>query len=394
MIRLARTTSSLVVCGMLLFFCLIAFGDGAVSVRADTPASEEAARERIAEKHEDSTAKKVVMVPVKVIAFPFWLIGKGIEAGLLTVENRHLIEKSAAFSEKLTRRGLTILYGVGYDGAGFGGGVEWTPPVTPITPTVSGAISYNLYQVYRVRLDFSGLVGNKVGLAGETRYRVLPQEDFYGIGPGSKREDRTTYKLEQTLVPLTVNRPFTPKIQFDASVEYNNSNTYSGEDERWPSTEEVFSPDEVPGLDTGAEMVTATVALSYLGFDRPGDPRSGIFAKALVGVSAEIDGLPYDYYRAYAEFFGFLPVLGGGNRFGPRGSIGVRVYADINEPIKEDGVVPFFKMPRVGGSNTLRGFREFRFTDNNAAVFNVEYKYPIQHLLEAVLFWDEGQVWG
>ena len=40
----------------------------------------------------------------------------------------------------------------------------------------------------------------------------------------------------------------------------------------------------------------------------------------------------------------------------------------------------------------MRGYREFRFHDNHAVLFNVEYRWRIWKLADFALFLDEGQV--
>jgi len=364
-----------------LFVCL---ASTALPAHSDTSSSGDSDRRRIAEKKEEGVGKKIVL-------FPFRAVGKGIESGFLAVEENNLVAKSAYFSERLTRKRVEILFGVGYDGAGLGGGVRWSPPVGAVTPTFSAAASVYLYQVYRFGLDFSRVLSRKIDLSADSRYMYLPQEDFYGIGPDSSPEDRTNYKREETDVTLGLGRALLRKIRFDADCQYTNTNIYSGDDKGLPSTEDVFPPLSVPGLYTGAELLETTLSLSFLGLDFPNDPTSGVYAKALFGVSEDLGGDAFDYWRASFEFRGAVALLGRGERFGPRSTLVVRVLADINEP-RNGGAVPFFKMPRLGGSTTLRGFREFRFTDENAALFNVEYRYPIQSLFDAVLFWDEGQV--
>jgi hypothetical protein len=44
--------------------------------------------------------------------------------------------------------------------------------------------------------------------------------------------------------------------------------------------------------------------------------------------------------------------------------------------------VPFFLQPYLGGSDDLRGFRPYRFTDRNAVVYNAEYRWEIFSGLE------------
>jgi outer membrane protein assembly factor BamA len=54
--------------------------------------------------------------------------------------------------------------------------------------------------------------------------------------------------------------------------------------------------------------------------------------------------------------------------------------------------VPFFAMPTLGGSTTLRGFREFRFRDRNAFMINAEYRFEAFSGLDMALFSDWGDV--
>ncbi len=366
---------------MCVFVCL---ASTALPAHSDTPSSGDSDRRRIAEKKEEGVGKKIVL-------FPFRAVGKGIESGFLAVEENNLVAKSAYLSERLTRKHVEILFGVGYDGAGLGGGVRWSPPVGAVTPTFSAAASVYLYQVYGLGLDFSRVLSRKIDLYADARYMYLPQEDFYGIGPDSSPEDRTNYKLEQTEVTLDLGRTLSGKIRFDADCRYTNTNIFSGDDTELPSSEDVFPPGTVPGLYTGAELLATTLSLSFLGLDFQNDPTSGVYAKMLLGVSEDLGGDAFDYWRASFEFRWAVALLGRGERFGARSTLVVRVLAEVNEP-RNGGAVPFFNMPRLGGSTTLRGFREFRFTDENAALFNVEYRYPIQSLLDAVIFWDEGQV--
>jgi outer membrane protein assembly factor BamA len=54
--------------------------------------------------------------------------------------------------------------------------------------------------------------------------------------------------------------------------------------------------------------------------------------------------------------------------------------------------VPFFYQPTLGGSQALRGFREFRFQDRNSLLMTVEYRWEASWLLDGALFVDAGKV--
>ena len=62
--------------------------------------------------------------------------------------------------------------------------------------------------------------------------------------------------------------------------------------------------------------------------------------------------------------------------FNQRRVIALRARSELTYK-NADQTVPFYMQPVLGGSNDLRGFRPFRFYDDNLLVFNAEYRYEI-----------------
>jgi outer membrane protein assembly factor BamA len=54
--------------------------------------------------------------------------------------------------------------------------------------------------------------------------------------------------------------------------------------------------------------------------------------------------------------------------------------------------VPFYFQPSLGGSEDLRGYRPYRFRDNNLLAFNAEYRWEVFSGLDMALFADAGKV--
>ena len=71
--------------------------------------------------------------------------------------------------------------------------------------------------------------------------------------------------------------------------------------------------------------------------------------------------------------------------------IAVRGKLELTDA-NSDQQVPFFLMPTVGGSEDLRGYREFRFRDKDSLVFNLEYRWEAFSGLDLALFGDAGNV--
>jgi outer membrane protein assembly factor BamA len=54
--------------------------------------------------------------------------------------------------------------------------------------------------------------------------------------------------------------------------------------------------------------------------------------------------------------------------------------------------VPFYLMPYLGGRDTLRGFREYRFRGPHTLLLQAEYRYEIWSGLDGAFFYDAGKV--
>jgi hemolysin activation/secretion protein len=60
--------------------------------------------------------------------------------------------------------------------------------------------------------------------------------------------------------------------------------------------------------------------------------------------------------------------------------------------VGEDERVPFFLLPTLGGNDTLRGFRAYRFRGQHSILAQAEYRWEIWSAFDAALFYDAGKV--
>ena len=54
--------------------------------------------------------------------------------------------------------------------------------------------------------------------------------------------------------------------------------------------------------------------------------------------------------------------------------------------------MPFYLMRTLGGHDTLRGFRDFRFRDTNLLYLSAEYRWEAAAGIELAIFYDTGKV--
>jgi outer membrane protein assembly factor BamA len=119
--------------------------------------------------------------------------------------------------------------------------------------------------------------------------------------------------------------------------------------------------------------------------DIPGGPRSGGNYIARFTYNKDVDIRRHTFRKLDIELQQYIPF------FNERRVIALRGKTELTYK-NPNQVVPFYMQPTLGGSNDLRGFRPFRFYDDNLLVFNAEYRYEIFAGMDMAIFGDAGKV--
>ena len=93
----------------------------------------------------------------------------------------------------------------------------------------------------------------------------------------------------------------------------------------------------------------------------------------------------YTFNRVDADLRQFVGFLS------ERRVLATRLFVSTSDT-KPDAVMPFYLMPTLGGKDTLRGFREYRFRGPHAILAQAEYRFEIWSGLDGALFYDAGKV--
>ena len=177
---------------------------------------------------------------VRIARAPLWplykvldLVGDGIEGTLAFFKNSPTVLTVKDFLLSLEVHGIVPEYGGLGDGSGSGGGLRFTRLDTVRWQTyVEGRASVRAYQRHEAALAFGG---------GEDRpplwqligvYSRKPREDFFGVGPVSRKASRTDFTLEETRVEFAVRPIRTATVEVAATVRYQNENLSDGHDPR------------------------------------------------------------------------------------------------------------------------------------------------------------------
>ena len=249
---------------------------------------------------------------------------------------------------------------------------------------VFGAGSFRSYWAAEGRITFPELANRRLMIEGVGSIREYPGESFFGLGPDSNRDDRTSFLLRTESVSGRAGVRLWPKFMVGTEVGYMQPRTGSGNRSGVPDIEEIFTPAEVPGmnLDTSYHTLTGFAVLDYR---EPRNARKGGWYRLEVSRYKD-SGDQYSFRQTEIDLRQFIAF------FSERRVIALRGAFSTSDAI--DGTLgqPFFLMPTLGGNTTLRGFRDYRFRGPHALLMQAEYRYELWSGLDAALFYDAGQV--
>jgi hypothetical protein len=277
---------------------------------------------------------------------------------------------------------------------------------TDLSLRVSGAYSVRSYQAYALQFGFfdtlaprdflgSGFLGAPFVFDYRTQeplerflyldvgYLSFPREYFYGLGMESSQADRSDYLLEEGGLDAVAGYQFSRWLALQARVGYPTTNVSQGNDDRHSDTSDLFGEQSVPGVDQQTNFLRLDTGL-YLGFER--DPN---LPSALLGLRwarfDDHDGDHFQFNRFSIDARGYLPILS------RQRVLAVRLYASRDQA-DSGATVPFYLMKTLGGANTLRGYSESRFRDENLLHLSAEYRWEANPAVELAIFYDMGKV--
>jgi len=318
---------------------------------------------------------------------PFLAFGRAMEKGFIAVDRNHLLDKAQYYVAEHGRGFKPLFGGLGI-GTGFALGVEYYRNDFLRRGGRIGIplrASTRLYQDYGIDVSLPVDSGQRVFFDADAHYRVRSQDDFFGLGNDSRAGDRTSYMLQSRQFSFGPRFELSRRLRFHARFGYSSTSVFDGKDARFPVITARFARSQIPGLRNGARLWAGEVSLIHDTRDVPGRPRSGGYHRLEAGRRQSGDANDYGFWRYRAEAERYLP-LGSRNRV-----LALR-FLGITNQARGGSAVPFFEQVVLGGSSTLRGFREFRFYDTSGVMMSAEYRYNLNAYADMVLFVDQGQV--
>ncbi len=281
--------------------------------------------------------------------------------------------------------GAGFAYGLGFTELAMGS--PYAEPDLPNRVEVRAiAASSNAgYRQVGGKLVFHRLGGGPFSAAVRGQYYEFPQEDFFGLGPQSVEQNRTSFLVESTEVGADVWWTPVERLRVGGSLSYLDPSIGSGTDNRYPSTEELFDRTTLSGFRVQPNFRRIDGWIDFDGRDNPSDPRAGGFYRVRISDFQDRDLDTFAFRRVEVDVQQYLSLSQKHQVIALRASA-VVTHADAGNE------VPFYYQPTLGGKQTLRGFREFRFRDRNSLLFTAEYRWAAWWALDPALFVDAGKV--
>ena len=305
------------------------------------------------------------------------------EARLNRIQDARLIERVTGGVA-----GFRIRVGGLATGQGFAIGPEYFRPELAqgqlrLRASLRGATS----RAYLADFELAApkLAGGKGFVEFYSAHANYPRVDYYGPGPTSRRADRSNFRLEMTSVELRAGVTPLERLELGVIGGAIQANAGPGNRAGVAQTADLFTPDEVPGLQRQSDFLRGGVTAHYDYRDNPGGPRSGGSYSARFLTYADREDGGHSFRRLELEAQQYAPF------FNKRRVIAVRVRSFLSFT-RDQEAVPFYLQPTLGGSDDLRGFRPYRFYGDNSLVANVEYRWETFAGLDAALFFDAGKV--
>jgi hypothetical protein len=230
-------------------------------------------------------------MPFRILSYPHRVITAGMEKGLIKFEKERMRERLQLWTAYLADRGVRAEIGGLGEGAGFGVGGAYTIPTVKRQPLqFLGRASFKGYQEFDV-LWSNALETGKLEL--EASYQWRPQENFYGLGHGSRKSQHTNFALRQSWLGMRWEVGPVKRLRAGAEYKVAALSAVTGQNPVYASSEQVFP--NLPGFDRTLQLQSVGPYVEADLFQ--GEYRWG--ARAHLGASYQdaLDDSGLEYFR-------------------------------------------------------------------------------------------------
>ena len=307
--------------------------------------------------------------PVRIVTFPLALLADGVGEGVEALDKGRVIQQVGGWVGP--RKGpFGIVLGVQAGGlSGFGAGIS-----------VEHDAFFRKGNLLRVRAsttvngDHRGSVGLRIPthaggyLEYGVGYRARENARYFGIGPGTQKEDESFYKQELFWAGTSLRRNLGGGVFAEAFFTPRSApeslGTTRAVDQRR------LRGNLPPGYGEHSYGVSLGVQLSDENDLSPHRPTKGGSRRVRVERFESTDRSDIGFWSYRAELQQFFSL------WHPYRVLALRGYGSWLDPSGND-VIPFQRLMINDTPDALRGYRSFRYRDRGMLSLDAEYRFPI-----------------
>ena len=305
-------------------------------------------------------------------------------------ERRFIYIKEGKILERISAgvAGFRAKLGGMVTGGGFGIGPEYLRQDLAhgeVSLRAAAQMSAKRFGKYDFELGLPGMARNKMFADFLAVHHNYPSIAYFGSGPDSEKTGRSAYRLEDTAFDGALGVKPIKQLKLGGTTGYMLVNTGPGSDNRYVSSEKIYTPRQAPGIDRQADFFRygSFAQLDYR--DNALGPRSGGNYTLRFDRYEDRKLNRHNFDRLEVELQQYIPFFNKRRIIALRGKTAL-AYTDPGQ------TVPFYLQQVIGGSDDLRGYRFFRFHGDNSLVMNAEYRWETFSGLDMAIFADAGKV--
>lgn len=251
----------------------------------------------------------------------------------------------------------------------------------------SAEVSWHTYKQAQARFEMPALAKGRVVAGAQLLWHDLTQVHYFGRGPDQPARE-SEYRIKTTDIIGYGTFQASRWIAIDGMVGWLDRPTLSSST-GWfgsgmPDSQVVFPTDPGVGV-RPPSYLHGELAVTADTRDFPGYPSRGAVYRASMSRYADRDLDAFGFRQYQVEGVQFLPIV-------PQKWV-VAVHAwGVFTDVASGQTVPFYMLPSLGGGNTLRGDRNYRWHDRHLALVNLESRFGLFEHMDATLFMDAGSV--
>ena len=253
----------------------------------------------------------------------------------------------------------------------------------------SAALSWRLYKMAQARAELPKLADGHLAIGTQAMWQDNTQVNYFGVGPDVLEASRSQFRMQTHDVVgyatattkdwLTMTGKFGwlghPKLMDPGGTFLQD----------FPSTLDAFGRDPAASLSVQPALLHSEASAAADTRDHRGHPTHGFLYRGALTNYWDRTYDTFTFHTWEAEGLQYVPLADARVVLAFHGWTVAGSAADGND-------IPFYLLPTIGGTRTLRAYHDFQFHDRNIVLASAESRFAVWRHLDAALFVDAGNV--